>query len=223
MKLFVIDTETTGLELDFCDTIEVAGCLYDTELKSEIATVQFLINCVESNPAQFINGISKELLQKANFNMTFYSMHLFNSLYNECDYIVAHNAAFDRKFLLKSKLIDDSKPWICSQQDLSFPKQKKSGVLIHISIDHNLAPSNVHRALGDVQTLCNLLKVVPDLEDQIRKSGSRLVFMPVSKSFSMNPQLKEHNFKFNGETKLWSRKMTPDEAGLLPFQVRSEK
>lgn len=219
MKLLIVDTETTGLDYDLSSTIEIAGCLYDSVLKSEIATIQFLLPALE-NPAEHINGISIPLLQSTTPEITLYGRNFFDVLYSQCDYVVAHNAPFDKNFLLKVGLTDESKPWICSHRDLVFPNQRNSGVLVHISIDHNLPPSNVHRALGDVQTLCNLLKVVPNLDEQILISGSRVTCTPVNKSFSMNDQLRNLNFKFDRTTKLWTRRMSPQEIEDCPFELQ---
>lgn len=219
MKLLVVDTETTGLDYDLSSTIEVAGCLYDSVLKSEVATVQFLLPALE-NPAEHINGISIALLESTTPDILLHGRNLFDVMYSQCDYIVAHNAPFDKNFLLKVGLTDESKPWICSHRDLIFPKQRNSGVLVHISVDHDLPPSNVHRALGDVQTLCNLLKVVPNLDEQILTSKSRVSCTPVSKSFSLNDQLRQLNFKFDKNSKSWIKRMSPQEIEDCPIEVK---
>lgn len=223
MYLLVLDTETTGLVKESTSLIEVACALFCTNTKSTLASLQFVIPSCIHNEASEINGITDEELESAKelykdneLWETFDST--FRSMMQRCDYVVAHNIKFDKYFIDK-RYSDTGKQWICTYADIQFPKTRRSLCLTHIAVDHGIIPTNVHRALGDVITLVELLKVVPNLENQIQKviklrtSGRYFIVDTAALGDAKNNNdLKEKGFKWNFDLKAWGKWMLPEDA-----------
>jgi DNA polymerase III alpha subunit (gram-positive type) len=219
MLLLVLDTETTGLQHADppSELIEVAACIYSVNEREILATIQFIVpNESGTNAAQHINNIPPSILNIEPFNL---SVLALKEMFSRCDFVVAHNSEFDKHFVeRKWPELAGTKEWICSQNDLKFPKTRKSKVLTHIAVDHGVMPANMHRALGDVQTLTSLLFQAPDLEEQIHraqdlKKNGKLYTVSLTKTSEplfneRKDLLKELGFKWNGGTKMWSKMMT---------------
>lgn len=174
MRLLVMDVETTGL-LDIKhpapDLIEVAAALYCTVSRTVLASVQFILPNNGENAAHHINGIYPLALKQPKIEGM---EEAFLSMFKQSHYVITHNTQFDQYFVYRRypELVN-TKQWICSCLELKFPKTKRSRVLSHIAIDHGIAPTQMHRAAGDVETLVELLKKCPDLEEQICKLNSQ--------------------------------------------------
>ena len=97
MKLLIIDTETTGLEEKVDQVIEVAGVLFDVELRDVICQLSFVLPC-DDNAARHINKIAPEVTQASGTPLANAMMKSFYKMVAQADYLVAHNAAFDKKW-----------------------------------------------------------------------------------------------------------------------------
>ncbi len=217
MRLLVVDTETTGLigETPESELIEVAAATYCTETRTVLSTIQYLIPCLRGNKAEHINHISNEALkQKPIKNLP----HAFFSMYHDCTYVVAHNAKFDKYFIKNEYKHLPEKQWICTYEDIQFPDTKRSLVLSHIAVDHGIMPFDMHRALGDVNTLVNLLMKVPNLEEQI----NRVVEVKTRGGYFVTTDAqnaRDAGFRWNFDTKKWGKWLLPEEVSLLQFHV----
>ena len=124
MKLFIIDTETTGTsETD--QICEIAGTQYeigmDTSYKGATASISTLMP-VFSNDAEFINGIAPELTRvhegfSAEYGNHKLSVSLFKKMATASDYCVAFNAEFDAPLI--DALIGQQR-WLCAMQDFDW-------------------------------------------------------------------------------------------------------
>jgi DNA polymerase-3 subunit epsilon len=176
MLLGVLDCETNGLNLADSSVIEFAIALYDTQTKSVVAELSSLVPMregVKVNKAEKINNISSISLNSATTKkISKYSIDLLVSLIEACDYLVAHNADFDHRFiddLLESRGKDKTaKTWVCSYKQLVFPLQTKQGKLSKVAEEHGLPVQDLHRAGGDIRLLVELLKLSDDIEEQIK-------------------------------------------------------
>lgn len=82
------------------------------------------------------------------------------------DYALAHNAAFDRDVYegtAKRLGMVPSQPksgWLCTVQDIPWPKKYKCRKLSHLAYDHGILvdPKTLHRALDDVKLLYALVR-----------------------------------------------------------------
>ena len=224
MKLLVLDTETTGLPNanPEPELIEVAAALYCTESKIVLSTVQFLLPIKGQNNAEHINHIPEKALKELDEEITGVLTDTFLTLYNKCDFVVAHNVKFDKYFIEKQWAVVPTfikKKWICTYEELVFPLTKKSLVLTHIAVDHCIMPTDMHRALGDVTTLINLLGQITDIDKKIhdvvniRENGFYYVTNNTNAA-------RAANFRFNFDRKQWGKHLLPEDAAKLNFHVQ---
>ena len=103
-----LDTETTGFSADYNDLIQIAAIIYDTDTKEEIETFDEYIKPREPIPKNIteLTGITN--LQVKDAPPIWEVLPMFwkwCEKYN-VDTLLAHNAAFDMRFLDgKSKLL----------------------------------------------------------------------------------------------------------------------
>jgi len=115
-NILILDTETTGLDNEIDDCIEVGSILFNVKSKSVLAQQSFLLP-VESNNAEKINNIPAEITRLP--QPLSEAIKYFESLVQVSDVIVAHNAEFDMKWFGLNKLPPIEKQWICSMDDIT--------------------------------------------------------------------------------------------------------
>lgn len=84
-------------------------------------------------------------------------------LMEEADFIVAHNAPFDRGVLYatakREGLVVPEKPWVCTRTQLPYPERFNCRKLSHLALDHRIPMDGreLHRATSDVQLMLEVL------------------------------------------------------------------
>ncbi|WP_017711156.1 3'-5' exonuclease [Prochlorothrix hollandica] len=108
MLLLIIDFETTGLDPQTHFPIELGAILYSVEHQTTLAQASILIP-VQDNPAQKVNRINAGAAQAAkNFQQDL--LVPIGRWMQQADYLVAHNAEFDRKWIGLHGIPNSSKP-----------------------------------------------------------------------------------------------------------------
>ena len=96
-NILILDTETTGLDENKDEIIEIGCILFHVTSKSVLSQVSFLFPVI-SNDAEQINGISAEV---SNVKQPWEEgLSFFLKLVECSDLIVAHNVEFDKKLSL---------------------------------------------------------------------------------------------------------------------------
>jgi len=114
-KILILDTETTGLEENKDEVIEIGCILFDVSFKCVLSQVSFLFP-INNNEAEHVNGISAEV---TNISQPWEDgLNFFLKLVDSSDFIVAHNVEFDKKWFGKGRLPKLNKKWICSLEIL---------------------------------------------------------------------------------------------------------
>lgn len=217
MKLLVTDTETTGLKANESQVIELAFIMYDTSSKTELYQASTLIYA-PSNPVEHVNHISQISLDAVKDSLlTNFVINGFSLAESEADYLVAHNASFDKGFV-NEHIVKTKKPWICSKNDLSFPHTSSSKRLGHIAVDHNIPVIDAHRALTDCKTLVSLLKLTTDLEAQIQLKFDSNLYQAIL-AYDLRHLAKDAGFSWDAPSKRWLKRLHPSTTGSLPFEV----
>lgn len=223
MKICVFDFETTGVDLEKDEPIELAYALYDSDLKSVINTQSFLIKTdLEITPQiTELTGITKEMLDQYGVNYDvayedFSNANLFTDAY------CAHYSDFDKAFLSKlargSGFLDakedtDKMIFIDSANHIEF--QFKTKKLTYLALEHGYVIQNAHRAINDVLALCHILKSY-DM-NEVYKTAIQKMYMVnviIHNPFGGNGKitreaLKDFGFKWDGE-KYWQFKVKED-------------
>ena len=219
-SILILDTETTGLDVNNDEVIEIGCILFSVPFKSVLSQISFLLP-VDTNAAEFINGIPVDVSKvKQPWGE---GIQFFLKLVEACDFIVAHNADFDRKWFGKGNLPSLDKKWICSLDDInwSFKKNIKSRPSISdLALGFNIPVWNLHRALADCYYISEVFKRIDNLEDILLKATEPKYLYKAIVSYDDRSLAKNAGFRWNSPVQgAWTRKLSETEATELDFKV----
>lgn len=162
----ILDLETTGLDSRTQRVTEIA--LIRVESGTVVDTWQSLINPTIAIPQDNFEftGISNAMVASAPlFHMVLDEL----AVYLDGAVVVAHNASFDRSFLVEEFKRAGrvfAQPMLCTVElsRLLFPMEKRHN-LDSIIYRHNLHVESRHRAMGDVQLIWQWLQKMLQQQD----------------------------------------------------------
>ncbi len=220
-KVLIIDTETTGLDENKDEVLEIGCILFHVSSRSVLSQVSFLLP-VSTNEAEYVNGISAEV---TNIDQPWQDgLDFFLKLVDYSDLIVAHNVEFDRKWFGKGRLPKLEKKWICSLEDInwSFQKSLKSRPSVtDLALSFSIPVWNLHRALSDCFYISEVFKKCNNLEELLLKATEPRSLYKALVSYEERYLAKNAGFRWNTPVEgAWSKKLTAEEASNLDFKVK---
>ena len=220
-NILIIDTETTGLDENKDEIIEIGCILFNVTSKSVLSQVSFLFP-VNSNEAEHVNGISAEV---TNIKQPWEEgCNFFLKLVDCSDYLVAHNVEFDKKWFGKGRLPKLQKKWICSLEDInwSFQKNLKNRPSVtDLALSFSIPVWNLHRALSDCFYISEVFKKCENLEELLIKATEPRFLYKALVSYEERSLAKEAGFRWNNPAQgAWAKKLTVKEAKSLNFKVQ---
>ena len=220
-KVLILDTETTGLDENKDEVIEIGCILFHVSSRSVLSQVSFLFP-VKKNEAEYINGISAEV---TNIDQPWQDgLNFFLKLVDYSDLIVAHNVEFDRKWFGKGRLPKLEKNWICSLEDInwSFQKTLKTRPSVtDLALSFSIPVWNLHRALSDCFYISEVFKKCDNLEELLLKATEPRFLYKALVSYEERNLAKNAGFRWNTPIEgAWSKKLTAEEANNLEFKVK---
>jgi len=216
MLLLGLDVETTGLDEKNDFITEIGAALYDTEMgEMPVKQISFLINEKGRKPLEPIipklTGITDIMLEKYSTPAQ-WVLGFLCELYDDVDYIVAHNASFDRAMLMSfiSRYTEDIKPyefkpkkWINTTTDLPLDRELcKFTNLTYLQAFHEILNPFPHRAITDVMTMMKIFFMY-DTEEIIKRAESPTVRIWCKPGFHGKDAPKKAGFYYNGDDKTW--------------------
>lgn len=217
-RVVLLDCETDGIE-ETATCIEVAVVLYSLPHASPVRSYASLIRA-SGNAAESCNGIPPgALLDAPPAERVWGAVKRFAA---DADAFVCHNAAFDSRFITPD--VSHGKPFICSMDDLQWPRAERPGEgLVKLALAHGLGVAAAHRALTDCDLLARLLTRVhemgvdlePFLARGLRPKATFQAIVP----YERKDDAKAAGFKWNAETRMWTRRMAIEDTASLPFRV----
>jgi DNA polymerase III subunit epsilon len=156
----MVDVETTGLFADRDEIVEISIQLFSYEPDSGriIGTVESYTGLQEPEraipaAATAIHGITNEMVRGKRLDM-----ERLESLIDRAEYLIAHNATFDRRFLSTLLPAAARKTWLCTLHQIDWigegcPDRKLATLLQHFRLN----PSQAHRAHLDTEACLQLL------------------------------------------------------------------
>jgi len=159
-----LDVETTGLSADKDRITELGMVLYDTERKQPIKMYSEYVK-IEGE----VSALITELTGITNGDLQTYGLPIekvladYIDFANDAEYIVAHNAPFDRGFLVSEfsrEYAQDkipSNPWLDTSCDVDYPEGIKTRKLEFLAASHGFINPWSHRAIFDVLTMLKVL------------------------------------------------------------------
>ena len=219
-NILILDTETTGLDNEKDDCLEVGSILFNVKNRSVLAQQSFLLP-VEINNAEKINNIPAEITRLS--QPLSEAIKYFESLVRVSDVIVAHNAEFDMKWFGLNKLPQIEKQWICSMDDITWPvdRQLKTRPTVRdLALAYGVPVWNAHRALTDCIYLAEVFKRCSDLEKLLIRALEPKVLFRAQISYEERHLAKNAGFRWNESIKgAWSRRMSRRDMEKLEFPV----
>jgi DNA polymerase III subunit epsilon len=220
MNLLIIDTETTGLDPNIHQVIEVGAILYSVEHRAAIQQVSTLIECFE-NPAQHVNGIDPGLTQISPHGSCLWTI---SHMAARAEYIVAHNADFDRQWFSKAPLrpllnhLGEYLPWL-DTMDMPFPGSEPGSNLVKLALSQGVPVVSAHRALTDCQLIASIFSKQSNLEELIKIAAQPRRVVKALVSYQDRTLAYNTGFKFDRLIpRAWARKMT--EAEIESFDTK---
>jgi DNA polymerase III subunit epsilon len=158
-----IDVETTGLNSNFDEVVELAIILfaYERETGHIVGIVEEYVGLREpSKPispgATRVNGITMDEVRGKVLDD-----EKIIGMIERAEFLVAHNASFDKGFVCRIYRNAKAKLWICSMRGINwYEKGCNSRGLQNLLLTHGIKVANAHRADADVKAALRLLSLL---------------------------------------------------------------
>ena len=220
--LLILDTETTGLDPETDQCLEVGAILFDVPSRQVLAQVSFLLP-VEHNGAEAINRIPAAVTTVPQPWKE--ALGYFQTLLAAADVIVAHNAAFDRQWFGLGPLPSTSKPWLCSMEDMRWPQERQLRArpsVRDLALAYEIPVWAAHRALTDCIYLAEVFRRCEDLELILAQGMEPRLLYKAQVSYDQRHLAREAGFRWNDPVPgAWTRRLSAREAEALSFAVQS--
>lgn len=214
-KVCIIDTETTGLDTEVCEIIELGYQIVEFDSQGRFYQVLAARNYL--NEPQ--GDISAEVTKVTGLTHEDVKGHSipWDAVENELSdvqFCVAHNAAFDRPVVERYSPVFVDKIWGCSVAQIDWLELtdvgSRSQEFLCWKIGHFFY--DAHRALDDVQALTELLSRTVSAEQQpafhyllqavrIGKSLLKATGAP----FELKDDLRKRGYRWNVEERVWQK------------------
>lgn len=216
----LLDTECTGLDPKKDRVIEVAVTLFDVKFAQPVMSFAALIQGEAKNEAELINKIPAGMLPEAWPGARVWAAT--RQILEPAQIVIAHHAEFDQKFCP-----DLGKPWVCSEEDISWPDSQKggrAGSLASLALSLGLGVASAHRAAVDVDTIARIFTRLVErghnLEAMLIHAMRPKGMFHSLAAFEAKDTVKAAGFRWDPDNKIWWRRMAIEDAAKLPFKTR---
>ena len=211
----ILDFETTGLDPAKDEIIEAAIVKFRYSATDEITGVSGIFQSYNEPSVPIpalvtdLTGITNELV--AGHRIDVAALEAFVA---DASIIIAHNAAFDRKFGERLTPTFEHKHWACTQTEIDWRKKGFGGVKLGYLLADIGYFHNAHRAIDDCHALVEILDHSPptisrsmfaELIDCARRTTVRV--WAQRSPFELKDALKARGYRWNdgtdGRPKSW--------------------
>jgi len=205
-----LDVETTGLDVHRDEIIELAMVPFTYGLEGQIFAVlePFQSFSQPSRPIPpeitALTGITDAMVAGASIDL-----EAVNALANRSSLVVAHNAAFDRRFIERLSTTFAGLPWACSMSQVDWAGEGYEGTKLAYLVGAAGYFYDRHRATNDCLAAIELLAAplpisgqpaMARLLEQARKPGWRI--WAERAPFELKDTLKARGYRWNGENRV---------------------
>jgi DNA polymerase-3 subunit epsilon len=226
MRILGLDLETTGLDPEQDEIIEIGAVVWDTEQKKPLRMMSELVRSTKTVSAEItaITGITNEDLTHCGQEPQKAISQLLE-LAQGCQYIVAHNGReFDRRFLEKSLLQIGSRlelPWIDTLFDVPYSDNISSRKLVHLCAEHGFLNPFSHRAVFDVMSMLMILNQY-DFAEVERYYKSPALKLVARVGYDDREKAKKAGFRWDPVGRIWFRQIKECQMSQLNFEFPTE-
>ena len=220
-----IDLETTSLDTETTDILEVGMIMYHVERRSMVAVNDFIIKPKDFSEEKAwesyeITGIHPELIDTFGISIVS-AMGLVIDWIDRSDFILGHNIIrFDRPILERFVKIDI--PTIDTMVHIRYPSKIKARNLIGLAAEHGFLNMYPHRAVFDVASTIRLLENY-SIEVIIEAALSRMFWCRAMVSFENKDKAKAQKYMWDATNKFWVKQVPElylaDEANVSDFKI----
>lgn len=210
----IVDLETTGLNPKTDKIIEIGIILFAMMRNGEPA-IQKMYGALEDPGEPLtpqitkLTGITDEMLTGQAIDWPY-----VRELFTTSSICIAHNAAFDRAFLINHpEFAGIDCHWACSQLHIDWAaKGYKTRALNYLAADHGFVNPFAHRALFDCATTFRL--VTDHLAELSEKSYQKIFSVQAfGAPFDLKDVLKKRGYRWNPGDKVWQTTVFEGELG----------
>lgn len=226
----VIDVETTGLDPDIEVIIELAIRRFRFDGQGRILSIDRVWSWLE-DPGRPLSARVTQLtgLTDAGLAGTQINEAAAMRLLSSSHLIIAHNAAFDRKFVERRLPKAAGLAWACSCHEVDWAAAGFDGAKLGPLLNQIGLFFGAHRASNDVDAVVALLgHPLPDgrpvLAELVeRSSAPSMLVEAVGADFSVKEDLRNRGYRWDPPSKTWSKEVVasdlPEEQSWLGHHV----
>ena len=207
----IIDVETTGLNHEKDEIIQIAVRPFFVnpstgEVSGIKKPVAFLQQPTGPLPAVItdITGFQDEDLQGHKI-----PWEKISKILNYCQFIIAHNASFDRKWVERNlKLngcpVPSDAIWCCSMEQVEWKRICRPSRALEVLCAWHGFFYDSHNAVADIDATLHLLRMNDYMKEMVQNAiSSDYHVFPVGSERDENPLLKSRGYRWNPELSSW--------------------
>lgn len=205
--LLLVDFETTGLDADTCEPVEIGlvQVSYSPSARRITEVIEIISQFEQpkkpiSDEITRITGITNEMVKGHSFDES-----TIERLFNSSKAVVAHNARFDRSFSdARFKNLSDH-VWGCSVKDVDWYGLGFESAKLEYLLLKNGYFYEGHRAAIDCLAMVQLFSLVPDALHCILEAAQEVKYKILAKgvSFANKDAVKDRGYHWDGNKRYW--------------------
>lgn len=209
MLILGLDFETTSLDVEKCEVIEVGAVLWETNTAKPVKMLSELVKIdgEVSAETETITGITAADLDEHGISQLEACGRL-NDLVDESLFVMAHNGtAFDKPVFEAweqrlAPVPERSILWLDTAVDIVYPTHIKTRNLRHLAAEHGFLNPFAHRAIFDVLTMLRVASQY-DIHAIIARAAEPTMCVEAIVSFERRDLAKDRGYRWYGPRKMW--------------------
>ena len=221
ISIAFLDTETTGVDRANDKIIELALKVATFEKSSGmIITIDQVYESFNepgeeiSQEITLLTGINNDMVQGQSIDW-----EMVDTILEDTDIIVAHNASFDRAFVDKHSSVSPTKIWACSINDIDWLDKGFSSSKQELLCYWHGFYFEAHRAMNDVDALIHLLTHSSYNVDrpvlELIENSQKPTYVIFATNFNYDPVKKDivkaNKYRWNAEDRVWYKTVSFDD------------
>ena len=217
----VLDTETTGTDTEGDQVIELGLVAFDfVPATGEIVRVTGVYDSLEDPGVPIppevtaIHGITDDMVAGKRIDDAAVTRFLAGA-----QWVVAHNAAFDRPFIERRLEVFESLPWVCSYAEIPWQREGFAGSKLDYLANRQGFFYEGHRSEIDCRALLEVLRLpLPKSGDiawhRLLESGAKPSYRiwALDAPFESKDLLRARGYRWDAARRCWHRRMDREDA-----------
>lgn len=213
----VLDVETTGLRADKDEIIQIAiRPFFVNPQTGQISGIKKVIE-FKQQPSSPLSSEIRDITGFVDADLEGHEIdwNKVSKILNSCQFIIAHNAGFDREWVDKNLNRRGLTPppdaiWCCSMSQVDWKAICRPSRALEVLCAWHGFFYNSHNAIADIDATLHLLRESKKMDELLSNAvKSDYHVFAVGSQRDENPLLKSRRYRWNPELTVWW-KSTPD-------------